>query len=354
MRKSLLTLWNTYSFFVLYAMVDRFVPQPAMAQSTQREALREMDHWIISELNRLVGEVTNSMDSYNLTSATRRIEEFVDNLSNWYVRRNRRRFWKSESDADKLAAYTTLHRCLATLSQLLAPFVPFVAEELYQNLCRSVDPRARESVHLSDFPVADEAKINDRLNSDVELAKKISSLGRAARAKAGIKVRQPLAKAVIRVETGEEKKALEKLATEVMEEINVKELVVLSEARERGGFPSNMPDYSVANDARHWVAICTELHPELVAEGVSRELVRHLQNMRRNAKFDITDRIITYYQTEESLISQVIRTFANYIKQETLSEELIDSPSPDQTYGEKHRIANGEVSLAIKKTNPKD
>jgi isoleucyl-tRNA synthetase len=354
MRKFLFTLWNTYSFFVLYAKVDHFVPQPAMAQSTQREALREMDHWIISELNRLVREVTNSMDSYNLTSATRRIEEFVDNLSNWYVRRNRRRFWKSESDADKLAAYTTLHRCLATLSQLLAPFVPFVAEELYQNLCRSVDPRARESVHLSDFPVADEAKINDRLNSDVELAKKISSLGRAARAKAGIKVRQPLAKAVIRVETGEEKKALEKLATEVMEEINVKELVVLSEARERGEFPSNMPDYSVANDARHWVAICTELHPELVAEGVSRELVRHLQNMRRNAKFDITDRIITYYQTEESLISQVIRTFANYIKQETLSEELIDSPSPDQTYGEKHRIANGEVSLAIKKTNPKD
>jgi isoleucyl-tRNA synthetase len=354
MRKFLLTLWNTYSFLVLYAKVDRFVPQPAMAQSMQGEALREMDHWIISELNRLVREVTNSMDSYNLTSATRRIEEFVDSLSNWYVRRNRRRFWKSGSDADKLAAYTTLYQCLVTLSQLLAPFVPFVAEELYQNLCRSVDPRARESVHLSDFPVADEAKINDRLNSDVELAMKISSLGRAARAKAGIKVRQPLAKAVIRVETGEEKKALEKLATEVMEEINVKQLIVLSEARERGEFPSNMPDYSVANDARHWVAIGTELPPELVAEGVSRELVRHLQNMRRNAKFDITDRIIMYYQTEESLISQVIRTFANYIKQETLSEELIDSPSPDQTYGEKHRIANGEVSLAIKKTNPKD
>jgi isoleucyl-tRNA synthetase len=135
-----------------------------------------------------------------------------------------------------------------------------------------------------------------------------------------------------------------------MEEINVKELVVLSEASERGEFPSNMPDYSVANDARHWVAIGTELHPGLIAEGVSRELVRHLQNMRRNAKFDITDRIITYYQTEESLISQVIRTFANYIKQETLSEELIDSPSPEQTYVEKHRIANGEVSLAIKKS----
>jgi isoleucyl-tRNA synthetase len=239
------------------------------------------------------------------------------------------------------------------LSQLLAPFVPFVAEELYQNLYRSVNPQARESVHLSDFPVADEAEINDRLNNDVELTMKISSLGRAARAKAGIKVRQPLAKAVIRVETDEEKKALEKLATEVMEEINVKQLVVLSEAGEREKFPSKMPDYSVANDAKYWVAIGTELRPELVAEGVSRELVRHLQNMRRNAKFDMTDRIITYYQTEEPLISQVIRTFASYIKQETLSEELIDSLSPDETYAEKHRIASSEVSLAIRKTNPK-
>jgi len=350
MRKSLLTLWNTYSFFVLYAKVDGFVPQPAMAGNVQRKDLTELDRWIISELNRLVVKVTNFLDSYNLTSATRRIEEFLDNLSNWYVRRNRRRFWKSESDADKLAAYSTLYRCLVTLSQLLAPFVPFIAEELYQNLCRSVDPEARESVHLSDFPVADETEINNWLSSDVELARKISSLGRAARAKAGIKVRQPLAKAVIRVETGEEKKALEKLATEVMEEINVKQLIVLSEAREREGFPSDMPNFSVANDARYWVAIGTELSPELVGEGVSRELVRHLQSMRRNAKFDITDRIITYYQAKEPLISQVMKTFANYIKQETLSDELVDGLSPDETYGEKHRIANGEISLAVKKS----
>jgi isoleucyl-tRNA synthetase len=312
-----------------------------------------MDHWIISELNRLVLEVIRFMDGYNLTAATRRIQEFVDSLSNWYVRRNRRRFWKSGSDADKLAAYSALYRCLVTLSKLLAPFVPFVAEELYQNLCRSVNPQARESVHLSDFPVADKAEINDGLNTDVELAMKISSLGRAARAKAGIKVRQPLAKAVIRVETGGEKMALERLAAEVMGEINVKQLVVLSQAGEQKESPSDMTGYSVASDARYWVALDTELRAELVAEGVSRELVRHLQNMRRSAKFDITDRIVTYYQTEEPLISEVIGTFASYIKQETLSEELIDSSSPEQTYGEKHRIANGDVSLAIKKANPR-
>jgi isoleucyl-tRNA synthetase len=352
-RKFFLTLWNTYSFFTLYANIDCFVPQPLTADSDKLKAFTELDNWISSELNRLVIEVSKLMDGYNPTAAARRIEEFIDDLSNWYVRRNRRRFWKSENDADKLAAYTTLYQCLVTLSQLLAPFVPFIAEELYQNLFRSVNPKARESVHLTDFPIADEAKINDKLNSDVGLAMKISSLGRAARAKAGIKVRQPLSKAVVMVETKEEKKALENLATEVIEEINVKQLVVLSEAKEREKFPANMPDYSVANDARYQVAIHTELPSTLIAEGVSRELVRHLQNMRRNARFDITDHIITYYQTKEPLIKQVINTFANYIKQETLSQELIDGLPPDEAYSEKHRISNSEVSLAIKKTNPK-
>jgi isoleucyl-tRNA synthetase len=352
-RKFLLTLWNTYSFFTLYANIDCFVPQPLTVDSDQSKTFTELDKWIISELNRLVSEVSKLMDGYNPTSVARRIEGFVDNLSNWYVRRNRRRFWKSENDAAKLAAYTTLYQCLVTLSQLLAPFVPFIAEELYQNLFRSVNPQARESVHLTDFPVADESKINDKLNSDVELAMKISSLGRAARAKAGIKVRQPLGKAVVNVGAEGEKKALESLATEVMEEINVKQLVVLSESKQREEFLSNMPNCSVANDARYWVSISTELSPELIAEGISRELVRHLQNMRRNAKFDITDHIITYYQTKEPLIKQVINAFADYIKQETLSQELIDSLPPDGTYDEKHRISNREVSLAIQKTNPK-
>src|SRR4030043_801760 len=154
-RRFLLTLWNTYSFFTLYANIDCFVPQPLTVDRDQPRPFRELDNWITSELNRLVSEVTKLMDNYNPTSAARRIEGFVDNLSNWYVRRNRRRFWKSENDADKLVAYTTLYQCLVTLSQLLAPFAPFIAEELYQNLCRSVSPRAKESVHLTDFPIAD-------------------------------------------------------------------------------------------------------------------------------------------------------------------------------------------------------
>jgi isoleucyl-tRNA synthetase len=352
-RKFLLTLWNTYSFFTLYANIDCFMPQPLSAGSDQPKAFTELDKWISSELNRLTGEVTKLMDSYNPTAATRRIEEFVDNLSNWYVRRNRRRFWKSENDANKLAAYSTLYQCLLILSQLLAPFVPFIAEELYQNLLRAVNPEARESVHLTDFPIADETKINQRLSNDVELAMKISSLGRAARATAGIKVRQPLDKAVVGVETEGEKKALRNLAAEVMEEINVRQLVILSQAKEQGEFPSSMPDYSVTSDARYCVAISTTLTPELIAEGLSRELVRHLQSMRRNAKFDITDHIIIYYQTEEPSIKQVINTFADYIRQETLSRELIDGLPPDGAYVEKHRISDNEVCLAIRKTNPK-
>jgi isoleucyl-tRNA synthetase len=181
---------------------------------------------------------------------------------------------------------------------------------------------------------------------------KISSLGRAARAKAGIKVRQPLGKAVVNVDSEGEKKALQSLAGEVMDEINVKELIILTRAEDKREFPSDGPDYRVANDARYHVAVSTELTPELVAEGISRELVRHLQNMRRNAELNITDHIITYYQTKEPLIKQVINSFAAYIKQETLSQELIDGLPPEGTYCEKDRISNSDVSLAIKKANP--
>jgi len=347
MRKVLLTLWNTYSFFVLYANIDHFVPRPSASLS-----LTELDNWIISELNRLIAEATKALDGYDPTSAARYIQSFIDNLSNWYVRRNRRRFWKSENDADKLTAYTTLYQCLVTLSQLLAPFTPFIAEELYQNLVRSVDPEAKESVHLTDFPVADKAKINDKLNKDVELAMRVSSLGRAARAKAGIKVRQPLAKVVVRVKSKEEAEALGKVATEVKEEINVKEIVILSPAGEESpeGFSLNVLGYSVATDGRYSVAINTGLTPELAAEGISREIVRHLQVMRRAANFNVADYIVTYYQAGEP-IEQVVADFADYIRQETLSQELIDGYPPSGAYTEKYRISGNDILLAVKQAD---
>ncbi len=341
MRKVLLTLWNTYSFFILYASIDRFVPQ----QSAQL-SLTELDKWIISELNRLVNGVVDALDSYNPTLAGRLIEDFINILSNWYVRRSRRRFWKSESDADKLAAYNTLYQCLVTLSRLMAPFTPFITEELYQNLVCSVDSKAEESVHLTDFPVADMTRIDDRLNDDVKLTMRISSLGRAARAKAGIKVRQPLEKLVVKANSAEEKRALHRLAHEILEEVNVKEVDILGP--EDGELSDDMPGYSVNSDSGYWVAVKTEITPELLSEGVSREMVRRLQNMRRAANFDVADHIITYYQSAEA-VKQVVADFSDYIKRETLSREIVDGFPPNGAYAEKHRILGDDILLAVQK-----
>jgi isoleucyl-tRNA synthetase len=338
MRKDLLTLWNTYSFFVLYANIDRFVPRPGEAVS-----FSPLDSWTLSELNRLTRDVTRALDGYDLTPAARRVGDFVDGLSNWYVRRSRRRFWKSGEDADKRAAYTTLYHCLETLSRLLAPFVPFIAEELYRNLVCSVNSEAPQSVHLSDFPEAEEDKIDDGLNDEVRLAMRIASLGRAARAKAGIKVRQPLTRAVVVVSQESEKSALQKLSSDVMEEINVKKLEF---AKDRLG--EALPGYALADDGKYQVAVETELSPELVAEGLSREIVRHIQTMRRAAGFDVADHIVTCYQGEER-ISRVMKDFGGYIKQETLSRELTWGPPPEGAYAEKRRISDSDVLLAVKK-----
>jgi len=261
------------------------------------------------------------------------------------VRRSRRRFWKSENDADKLAAHTTLYQCLVTLSQLLAPLAPFIAEEIYQNLVRSIDPMAEESVHLTDFPVADESRINDELSNDMKLAMRISSLGRAARAKAKIKVRQPLAKALVKVSQEREKSALQRLAPHVLEEINVRELGFVSYES-----PGDMPGYAIANEEKYSVAVNIELSPELVAEGVSREVVRRLQTMRRAADFDIADHIVTYYETEGP-IKRVMTDFADYIKQETLSIDLINSSPPREAYAEKYHISDADVVLAVAKAS---
>ena len=147
-RRFLIPLWNVYSFFVTYANIDGFNP----AAASQAGPGSELDRWVLSELNQLVVDVTAALEEYDSAEASRRVEDFVDGLSNWYVRRSRRRFWKSESDEDKLAAYSTLYTCLTTLVRLLAPFIPFFAEELYRNLVRGVDPAAPESVHLTDWP----------------------------------------------------------------------------------------------------------------------------------------------------------------------------------------------------------
>jgi len=337
-RRFLSTLWNTYSFFVLYANIDRF--HPATAEAPEHSS--ELDRWITSELNQVIVQVTEEMDNYNPTDAGRRIEEFLERLSNWYVRRSRRRFWKSENDADKLSAYFTLYHCLVTLSKLLAPLTPFIAEEMYQNLVRSVDPEAEESVHLCNFPAADSARIDDRLAADTRLAMKVSSLGRAARSKAGIKVRQPLARVVIKTRSRNEREALERLASQVLEELNVKRMEFVGEESDL----IDQPGYSLATEGDYIVGLSTDIPDELIEEGLAREVVHRLQTMRRNAGFDIADYIVTCYQAEPPL-QQAIENLSTYIKQETLSQQLICQAPQEGAHVEKHRIHGYNVTLGV-------
>jgi len=338
-RKFLLTVWNTYSFFVTYANIDKF--DPGTTADSGEPA--EIDRWILSELNKLIDGVTRALDQYDPTGAGRIIEEFVQALSNWYVRRSRRRFWKSENDADKLAAYTTLYQCLVTLTKLLAPFTPFVAEELYQNLVRSFDSDAPDSVHLADYPQADLSAVDEELSADTRLAMTVSSMGRSARAKSGLKVRQPLAKVLVRVRSKKEREGLNRMASQVLEELNVKELHIVE----------NVPvdeyrDWPVVEEGGLVVMIDSEITPELADEGLARELVHRLQTMRKQAGFDIADYIETYYQGGDA-VKRAMKNFDSYVKQETLSRTLAGANPPDGAFVKTHMLEGNEVTLAVKR-----
>ena len=286
-----------------------------------------------------------ALTGYSPTDAGRKIENFVDGLSNWYVRRSRRRFWKSENDADKLSAYNTLYECLMTLTKLMAPFTPFLADELYRNLVLSVFPEEPDSVHLVDFPVANESLIDVQLTEDNRLAMKICSMGRAARSKAGIKVRQPLSVIYIGVSSEWEERALERIKPLVLEELNIKELkcgpVENVAALEDAG-------YTVVSETANNCALSTNITAELAAEGLAREIVHRLQTMRRSAGFDIADHIITYYEGEAHFV-QVMSSFAEYIKQETLSRELIEGVPEKEVFTQSYKLGGYELLLGVVK-----
>jgi isoleucyl-tRNA synthetase len=407
-RQFLLTLWNTYSFFVTYANIDGWTP----TKGEPEENASPLDRWILSELHILVQRVTASLDAYDVNGAARPIAAFVDDLSNWYVRRSRRRFWKSEEDADKRAAYQTLYECLVTVAKLLAPFMPFIAEELYQNLVRSVDEKAPKSVHHCDFPVADESLVDEELVRDTRLVMRVVSLGHGARNRAGIKVRQPLAQALVKMREEAEVKSLSRLADQVVDELNVKELVFLEEAsqvvdyqispvpsllgKKHGAlFPkiraavaemdamatmnlvrqlqagqsvevvadgqtvtllpeevevrlSAKEGYAVAEEAGYLVAVTTELSEDLVQEGLAREVVRRIQIMRKEADFRIEDYITTYYYATPTL-HEVLAEYGDYIKQETLSTALIEAEAPAGAYAQTLEIDGQSITLAVRR-----
>lgn len=400
-RRFMLTLWNTYSFFVTYANIDKFDPKD-VKNLGQRP---ELDRWILSELNQLIDEVGNALDNYDVTSAGRKIESFVDDLSNWYIRRSRRRFWKSENDDDKLSAHATLYECLTTLAKLLAPITPFIADEIYQNLLYTCYPEAPQSVHLVDFPVADHSKIDKRLSADTELVIKTTSLGRSARSKASIKVRQPLEKVIVTVKAKLEIEGLKALKHQVLEELNVKFMVITTDESElldyeikpnltllgpkygkelgniKGGLAeldshdvaanvkagkevkvsgfSLLPDeilvstkpkagVTVAEEGGYVVGVTTEISTALLEEGLVREIVHRLQNMRRSAGFDIADYIETSYSGDQ-YIGKVIVKFMDYIKQETLSKQLVESEPSNEAYMEEHKIDSHTLTLAVRR-----
>ena len=406
-RNFMRPLWNTYSFFVTYANIDGFDPTKHRLPVSERSIL---DRWILAELNRLTQKVDYGLEHYDVNGAARPIADFIENLSNWYVRRSRRRFWKSEKDADKVAAYLTLYECLTTLAKLLAPFIPFIAEEIYQNLVRSLEKDAPESVHLCDFPIAEEGLIDGKLMAEMHLALRIVSLGHSARNRVGIKLRQPLAEVLVKTRNEEERRSLLALREPIVEELNVKEMGFIEDigqvtactlhprpdllGKEYGPlFPKiraalaagdslalawrlqsgesitlevegqevalsseevevrfeGKDGYSVAAEAGYLVAIQTEISEELLQEGLAREIVRRIQTMRKEADFRIEEYINTYYQTEGPTLKKVLENFRDYIKRETLSRELVAEKPPEGAYQETFKLEGESITLGVKR-----
>ncbi|MFH0930038.1 MAG: isoleucine--tRNA ligase [Candidatus Moraniibacteriota bacterium] len=335
-RGMLRMLWNTYSFFVLYANIDKFEPK---ATNQKLQATNLLDKWIISELNSLIKNANQHMEKYELNKTARLFPVFIDNLSNWYVRRGRKRFWKSENDGDKNQAYETLHYVLIELPKLMAPFTPFVAEEIYKNLVPTPPQsslRAGEeavvSVHLADFPVADEKLIDDDLNEKMQLTRRFVKLGLAARAKVGIKVRQPLAELKINEDVGGD------MAELIREEVNVKKVSFSGGITEEPGY--------VREEEINWEAgLDTKITDELRLEGEARELVRRIQELRKRAGFQVDNRVALSYAGG----SDIFDKFGDLIAKETLAEELSKGEDKDADISEMVELETTPVKIWLKK-----
>lgn len=398
-RKFLGTLWNTYAFYVLYAEIDQFDPTKYRLEDCK---LTVMDRWILSKLNHVIDDVDKNLGSYHITEATRAITEFTDELSNWYVRRCRGRYWGSALSEDKIAAYMTLYTTLVTFSKVCAPFIPFMTEEIYQNLVLSVDASAPESVHLCDFPKAQADFDNPEIEQEMDAIRKIVMLGRACRNEANIKNRQPLSKLYIQTEN----KVNAAYNDIILEELNIKEVAftdqasdfityhfkpqmrtvgpkygklmrpifdeiakmdgaavmdqlnsgepltltvdgtevsigkedVLIETLQKDGFVST-------SDQGFTVVLDTNLTDALLAEGFEREFISKVQTMRKDSGFEVTDHIHVCYSGSDKL-KAVIADFEEEIKAQLLAETIVEQ----KTESAKEWNINGEkVSISITK-----
>lgn len=394
-RKFLSTLWNVYSFYVLYADLDKFNP----TEYADFVSDNVMDKWIMSKLNTLVKDVDAKLNSYDITNAALAIEDFTDELSNWYVRRNRARYWSETLTDDKIGAYVTLYRVLTTLVKVSAPFVPFITEEIYQNLVVNLDPKAEESVHLCLWPEVNEEAIDKNLEAEMDLAYKIVKLGRSARNGANIKNRQPLSKMLVStdslpvyygdiiidelnikaVEFGADLsthvnfeikpnlpvlgRAYGKMIPQIRKEIGARNQMELAQTIQNGGVVTinvdgteielnkenllvtmqGLEGYAFAGEGSIGVVLDTHISNELREEGHVREMISKIQNMRKESGFQVADKIKLYVSDNEMLMD-VIKKFAETIKRDTLTEEIIFASNREYT----ETTINGEkLNMAV-------
>lgn len=403
-RKHLLTLWNSYAFWTNYAILDDINPATLKIDLSD---LTEIDRWVLAKLQQLVQNAHDNYSDYNVMAFMKAAEEFIDDLSNWYVRRNRRRFWKSERDNDKKVAYFTLHHVLVTLIKLLAPVIPFLTEEMYQNLVRSCDPSAPESVHHCDFPQVDPQFVDDHLVKEVDQVISIVKAGRALRNQTNIKVRQPLSDLVIRPNSSMKIDTLKKYEQHIKEELNVKKLIIAAEDTELVEYSlkidfkllgpkygrdlpliqralAALPAQEVAKKVRAKLAvelsfddrkvvlnpdeiiveikakqnyavqevdgmllgINTQLTDELLSEGLARDLVRHIQELRKEADFELNDRIHLFYSASGKIEEAIVR-HADYIKAETLSL-TIHNQLENGIFSKELKLAGEPVKIGVK------
>ena len=374
-RKFMSTLWNTYAFFVLYANIDEFDPTK---YNLDYDSLPVMDKWLLSKLNSVVKAVDENLASYKIPESARALQEFVDEMSNWYVRRSRERFWAKGMEQDKINAYMTLYTALVTISKAAAPMIPFMTEDMYQNLVRSVDPSAPESIHLCDFPQVKEEWINKELEDDMEALLKVVVLGRAARNTANIKNRQPIGTMFVKAE-----KEMDQFYTDIIaDELNVKEVKfakdvesfisysfkpqlrtvgpkygkllngirtaltelngteAMKELKETGLLTLDIDGnkvelaeedllietaqtegYVTETDGDTSVVLDTNLTPELIEEGFVREIISKIQTMRKEAGFEVMDKIHVYAKDNQRIMD-IMENHRDEIMSEVLAEEI--------------------------------
>jgi len=403
--RKLLTFWNCYSFYVTYASVDGFDPTKVETEHIDAPLI---DRWLLSKLNSLIIKCRDRMENFDVASVMRNMESFIDELSNWYIRTGRRRFWKSENDEDKTSAYLTLFWTLDALNKLYAPILPFLSEEIYQNLVRSVDESAPESVHLSEYPDFNEDFILPDLEENMKNVIDIVKLGRNARNVSAIKVRQPLAKIYVAFKGKGEKKVSDDLIYLVKDELNIREIEYVSpdsseliqysakpnfallgrklrsemgivrDALEslhsefikrnivgKSGFvldadekkyelssdevivEKSPPSYlSVSEDDNWIVALDTRITESLLNEGLVRELIHRIQDLRKEAGYHVADRILVRYR-HDGLLSELIEKYHDHIKAEVLATELIEGISEEDKYDIKKELSFEGHSIIV-------